>query len=204
MEQQTSNMHQTTGPEQQGAGLQQTDNIQKKTRKKGPLIAIICAVVVVAVVVLVLFLTGVIGAGGGEMVVGKKVSFDKITEFYYTYDKVGYQGEYQRYYFHVDDGRHIFYHEYREVGEDNYGFPSQADIAESGEIELSDEQWNQFLSLIEGGTVIARQDHLETGDAGPWLYLYWTGDRGDIQEFSFASWEKEKDFEAFCEELKQQ
>jgi hypothetical protein len=52
-----------------------------------------------------------------------------------------------------------------------------------------------------GGTVVARQEHLDSGDEGPWLYLYWTGDRGDIQAFSFVSRAAQADFEALCESL---
>ena len=41
----------------------------------------------------------------------------------------------------------------------------------------------------------------ETGGSGPWLYLYWKGDGGKYQEFSFLTVNEKNSFEEFCEEL---
>lgn len=134
-----------------------------------------------------------------EKTVGTDVAYGDITDFYYTYDASTYPPEYQRYRFYVEDGKKLFYHETRE-GDD---WPqTEEDITVSGTVDLKEEEWAAFCSFIEGGTVRKREESLESGDSGPWLYLYWNGDQGEFQEFSFASWEDQADFESFCEMLK--
>lgn len=66
---------------------------------------------------------------------------------------------------------------------------------------LSQNDWNQVLLLIQGGKVRKRQDSAESGSSGPWMYLYWRNDRGEIQEYSFASYGAERSFEEFSEQL---
>ncbi len=132
-------------------------------------------------------------------IVGTDVRFEDITDFYYTYDASFYPPQYQRYRFYVEEGKPMFYHETREGG----GWPqTEEDITASGQLQLSEEEWNTFCRCIEGGTVHRREESLEDGDAGPWLYLYWSDDQGEYQEFNFASWEKMGDFEALCEALR--
>ena len=98
----------------------------------------------------------------------------------------------------MEDGTPFFFHETREGD----GWPlTEEDVTVSGTAELTEAQWAQFCDCLNGGTVRDREEHLETGDAGPWLYLYWNGDAGECQEFSFASWEKREAFEALCEAL---
>lgn len=133
-----------------------------------------------------------------ELTVGADVAFGDITDFYYTYNPSSFPPEYQRYRFYVEDGTRFFYHETREGD----GWPlTEEDVTASGTAELTEAQWAQFCDCLNGGTVRDREEHLETGDAGPWLYLYWNGDAGECQEFSFASWEKREAFEALCEAL---
>ena len=142
--------------------------------------------------------TGLV-SGIGKKTVGKDIRIDDITEFYWTYASSTFPPEYQRYYFHTEDGKYWFYHETRE-GE---RFPLQEeDITVSGTLELSEAEWNTFFAYLENGTVRAREENTDSGDAGPWTYLYWKNDKGDIQQFSFESYEKASSFEAFCKELK--
>ena len=140
--------------------------------------------------------------GKKEYVVGKDIKADDITEFYDTYYNMNFNALYQRYYFYAKDGKHYFYHEKRERKND-YGPLDEKDITESGTIELSDEEWNAFFEYIKDGTVIAREESADTGDSGPWYYLYWNKDKGNIQQFSFVSYEKKNEFEQFCLSLKQ-
>ena len=134
-----------------------------------------------------------------ERVVGTDIAFEDITEFYYTYESSTALPEYQRYRFYVEDGKRLFYHETREGG----GFPlTEEDITVSGTVALSEASWAAFCACVEGGTVRKREESLDDGDAGPWLYLYWNGDLSVYQEFSFASWGARADFEALCAALR--
>ena len=133
-----------------------------------------------------------------EWIVGTDIDYDAVGDFYYTYETSTFPPEYQRYRFYVEDGKRWFFHERRE-GE---RFPlEEADITATGTLELTDDQWARFCECVEGGTVKAREELLEDGASGPWLYLYWDGDEGRYQEFAFASYGALLDFEAFCEEL---
>lgn len=139
-------------------------------------------------------------SGKREKTVGKDIAIDDITEFYWTYATSTFPPEYQRYYFSAEDGMFRFYHETRK-GE---RFPLQEeDITVSGTLELTEEEWNTFFAYLENGTVRPREENIDSGDAGPWTYLYWKNDRGDIQQFSFESYAKASSFEAFCQKLKE-
>ncbi|MBR4462865.1 MAG: hypothetical protein IKS51_09825 [Erysipelotrichaceae bacterium] len=170
----------------------------KKTR--GIFLLAGCILFVVAVLLVILggrnmSLTDLVS---GKKIVGKDILSDDITEFYYTYDASTYPPDYQRYRFYAEDGRYYFYHEKREG--DHWPLREE-DITVSGTKELTQEEWNHFFESLCGGIVQNRDDDVVDGDAGPWLYLYWKNDRGKLQEFSFASWEEEKDFEQYCLEL---
>ncbi|MBQ6560076.1 MAG: hypothetical protein IJL85_04510 [Erysipelotrichaceae bacterium] len=131
----------------------------------------------------------------GKKTVGKDIKQEDITEFYYTYATSTFPPDYQRYRFYVEDGVHYFYHEKRE-GEH---WPlEEDDITVCGTKELTEEEWNAFFECLSGGTVQKRSDDVVDGDAGPWFYLYWKNDHGDLQEYRFASWDDEKAFEEFC------
>ena len=131
-------------------------------------------------------------------VAGVDFAPEEITEFYYTVSTSTFPPHYQRYRFYKEDGAYKFFHETREG--DHLPL-TETDATVSGTIELSGDQWSDFLVLLVGGKVIERQEHPESGNSGPWLYLYWTGDKGKIQEFSFVSLSTQSDFEALCERL---
>jgi len=135
-----------------------------------------------------------------DTVTDRKIPVGDVTEFYYTYENINYNAFYQRYRFWAEDGKHFFYHETRERPND-YGWTTEEDITASGTLALGDDEWAQFTALLKNGTVRARTVSDEAGDSGPWLYLYWKGDKGTDQEFSFASAEEEKAFEEFCAKL---
>ena len=135
-----------------------------------------------------------------EWIIGTDVAFDHMTDFYYTYDASSYPPRYQRYRFFMENGETMFYHETREGG----GWPqTEEDITVSGTMRLSEDEWEAFCSCIEGGSVREREESLDAGDAGPWMFLYWDGDQSIYQEFAFASWEKKADFEVLCETLRE-
>lgn len=133
--------------------------------------------------------------------VGIDVPFEDITDFYYTYDASTAMPHYQRYRFYAEDGKHYFYHETREGG----SWPqTEADTICSGTAELTDSQWSSFCDLINGGTASRREERLDSGDAGPWLYIYWRGGETEGREFSFEQPGFVLAFEEFCEGLKEE
>ncbi len=134
-----------------------------------------------------------------EFVVGKDVAKEDVLQFYFTYDSSTYPPEFQRYRLYTEGGKLFFYHEKREG--DHWPL-SESDATVTGTRELSETEWDEMFFLLCGGTVRAREEHLESGGRGPWLFLYWKGDRGKFQEFTFASYEKQREFEAFCVALK--
>lgn len=138
-------------------------------------------------------------APSGPRVVGEDVGFGDVTEFYYTYSASTAPPFYQRYHFYIQDGAWQFYHETREGG----GWPqTEADITASGTLELTAKAVERLRACLEGGSVRPREDALVDGDAGPWLYLYWNGDGGDVQEYAFASYGARLEFEDFCAALR--
>ena len=154
------------------------------------------------------FLTGCTGGGksfsdllpgNGPKTVGTEVKMEDITEFYFTYSSSTNPPRYQRYHLYVKDGLYQFYHEKREG---NHWPLREKDITVSGTKELSLEEWQTFFNFIKGGNVEKRKEHLESGSSGPWLFLYWKGDKGTIQEYSFPSLAVKKTFEDFCVKLK--
>ena len=121
--------------------------------------------------------------GEDVMIVGKDIKEDDINEFYYTKENINYDAYYQRYRFYVEDGKHMFFHETRER-KDEYGPCTEDDTTLTGTIELTDDQWSEFTDLVSGGTVKSREDSADAGGTGPWLYLYWTNDKGKYQQYS--------------------
>lgn len=131
--------------------------------------------------------------------VGKTINEGDFKEFYYTYSTTVNPPEFQRYRIYTENGKRMFYHEKREGDK---VFLTEEDITVSGKIELTAEEWETFWSYISGGTVKNRSESTASGGSGPWLYLYWNGDKDKCQEFTFANSEKEAEFEEFCVELK--
>ena len=159
--------------------------------------------VIIVVLLILLIVFTMTNLSKKEYVVGKDIGINQITEFYDTYYNMNFNAKYQRYYFYVKDGKYYFYHEKREKIDD-YGPLEEEDITEFGTKELSQEEWQTFFDYLKDGTVIARQESITTGDKGPWYYLYWDKDKGNIQQYSFASYEKQKAFEEYCVSLKNQ
>lgn len=137
-----------------------------------------------------------------EYAVGTDIQQADVTEFYYTYENINYNACYLRYRFFAEDGKYYFYHEARER-KDDYGPTTEADITAKGTVELTEAQWAAFFDCLRDGTVVKRGVSAESGGRGPWTYLYWTGDKSEYQEFSFASLEKRGEFEELCEKLVQ-
>ncbi len=128
-----------------------------------------------------------------------KVNENNFREFFYTYSNINYNAFYQRYHFYNEEGRHMFFHERREV-ENDYGPAGEKDITLTGAFELTEEEWTEFFEYLSDGSAEERSDSAETGDAGPWLYLY-LGDDTEGLEFSFSSIDRLKSFEEFCRTL---
>ena len=151
-------------------------------------------------VLLVLLLCGIAVCAQAEYVVGTDIAGKDITDFYYTLSASTYPPVYQRYRFCRENGKKLFYHESRQGG----GWPqTEEDIVASGTRELTEKEWSAFVSCLRGGTVTGRSDEVIDGDEGPWMYLYWTGDEGTIQEFRFASPAEENEFIELCSGLAQ-
>ncbi len=142
------------------------------------------------------------GKSPEETVTNRKIAVEDITEFYYTISNVNFNAFYQRYRFFREDGKWLFYHETREKpGE--YGPATEEDITASGTVELSEEEWEEFLAFLKDGKVTRRTDTDESGSSGPWMFIYWKRDKGKYQVFNFSSTSEMLGFEAFCAELAQ-
>ena len=166
----------------------------------------IAAVIVLAALMLALLLF----AGGRDMglvlrmtlgrplTVGRHIAAESISEFYYTLSTSTDPPSYQRYRFYLQDGSWYFYHETRA----GRHWPlTEADISASGTLLLTDTDAQAFLNMLQHGCVTSRRNEAETGAGGPWLYLYWQGDGGKYQQFSFAGYEQRSAFEALCARL---
>ena len=136
----------------------------------------------------------------GKMIVGDDIALNEIKEFYYTYENINYDACYLRYQFYNENSKHMFFFEKRERPND-YGPATEKDTTAKGTIELTDEQWSEFCEFVKGGIVKKRGDNADSGGSGPWLYLYWKGDKDKYQEFTFESVSKELEFEDYCSEL---
>lgn len=133
-------------------------------------------------------------------IVGKDIKSEDIIEFYYTKENINYGAYFLRYRFYVDGGKHMFFHEYRER-KDDYGPTTEKDRTTLVECKLNDAQWAEFFRILKDGTVNVRKDNAESGGTGPWLFLYWKGDKEKYREYTFASFDLQKRFEQFCEVL---
>lgn len=135
-------------------------------------------------------------------VTNRKIPFDDITEFYYTYENINFDASFQRYRFYKEDGMYMFYHETREKpGE--YGPSTEKDITKSGTFELSEAEWKDFLPYLNDGTVSAGKDSGESGGSGPWTFIYWKNDKGKYQVFEFPNYDARVRFEEYCSSLAQ-
>ena len=141
------------------------------------------------------------GGRAERYVVGSGIRMEDITEFYFTYDSSTNPPEFQRYRFYVEDGAYMFYHETREGGH----WPlTEEDITVSGSMELTEDDREAFFDYLKNGRVKKRKNDANSGDSGPFLYLYWNGDRSKYQVFEFSSYRKQEAFEEYCIGLKTQ
>lgn len=138
-------------------------------------------------------------AANKTFTVGKDIQLKEVQEFYFTESASTNPPYYQRYLFSNKTGKQEFYHEKREGNE----WPlREKHITVHGTIALTDKQWQLFFDLIKDGEVTKRVEDPRGGGRGPWLYLYWSKDKGKYQVFKFANLQKQKDFEALCLALK--
>lgn len=166
---------------------------RKIGKGKRIMIGWICvAIAVVSVVVTMIWIVN------RERTVGKDIIAEDITEFVYTRSASSAPPCYQRYRFYREDGTWMLYHETRK---DSHWPLTEADIISSGSIGLTDSACAEWMAYLNGGMVKKRTKHTEAGGKGPWMYLYWNGDRSKYQEFSFASFTTRSSFEAYCEAL---
>ena len=151
-----------------------------------------------AAALMALLLCALAPGAQAEAVVGTDIGMEDIQDFYYTIDAPLAVSVYQRYRFYAEDGQKLFFHETREGG----AWPlTEEHTVASGTVALTDAEWEAFCECLRGGSLKRRGDDIVDGDSGPWTYLYWTGDEGEIQEFSFASPERQGEFEALCSRL---
>lgn len=144
------------------------------------------------------FLVVFLFACASPLVVGDTIKFDQINDFYYTIDASTNPPFYLRYRVYTIDGVHTFYHEERSG--DHWPLTVE-DISVSDSVELTEEQWAAFCKRIEGGKVSKRGESVDSGDSGPWLFIYWEGDEGSNQVFEFRDLDAQYDFRKWCEEM---
>ena len=135
-----------------------------------------------------------------NLTVGTNIKSLDITEFYFTESTSTNPPHFQRYLLSYKDGKHYFYHEKREG--DHWPLREE-DITVSGKKEISEDEWNEFFELLKEGTVTERKENPGT-EAGPYLFMYSTKDKGKYQKYKFASYEKQCAFEDLCEKHKSQ
>ena len=133
-------------------------------------------------------------------ITNRNIPVADVRDFYYTYENINYNAFYQRYRFYAEDGKYMFFHETRERPND-YGWTTEEDRTAVGTIEIGEAGWAEAMELLKDGTVSRRKDSAEAGDSGPWLYIYWKGDKDKDQVFAFASYKDLKTFEEYCRKL---
>ena len=131
---------------------------------------------------------------------GQEIPTEDVTDFFYTYDWIGYNAEYQRYRFFAEDEKKYFFHESRGT-EGDYGWNTEENILSSGTKELSAEEWAAFCAFLEGGSTAPRNEDPVDGDSGPWMFIYLNGGDPEGLEFRFASAAVQAEFIRFCEQL---
>ena len=174
---------------------QERNSIDRKGRCSVKMtgLIIIAAVIVVAVAVFA-------AKGGRARTVGADIPLSDVTEFYYTVSASTNPAYWRQYRFYMEGEQWWFFHETRQGSQ--WPLTGADTVTDCGAQELSQQEYKQFVSSISGGKVTKRTENTESGGRGPWLYLYWKGDRGKYQQFSFADYSAQTAFEDFCAELK--
>ena len=140
------------------------------------------------------FLVVFLFACASPLVVGDTIKFDQIKDFYYTID-ASTNLPFYRYRVYTVDGVHTFYHEERSG--DHWPL-TENDATVIEKKEMTEEEWAVFCRCIAGGKVSKR---IDSTDSGPWLFIYWEGDKGRNQVFSFRGLDAQYDFRKWCEEM---
>ena len=140
--------------------------------------------------------------GSEDTITDRNIPIGDVTDFTYTYENINFNAFYQRYRFYTEDGKYLFYHETRERPH-QYGPATEADIAASGTLELTVEEWASAMKLLKDGKVSKREDSAESGSSGPWTFIYWKNDKSRYQKLQFASYEGREAFETHCSALAQ-
>lgn len=122
---------------------------------------------------------------------------ENFRDFYYTEENINYNAFYQRYRVYDEDGKHMFFHETRQV-ENDYGPATEKDTTLKGCFELTKEEWEKFLGFLERGSASSRQDDPVDGDSGPWLFLYLKDGDPEGYVYSFSTCGTLKEFEDWC------
>lgn len=157
------------------------------------------AKITILIIVLLAVAAGVVFLKGGRaLTVADDIDTKDITEFYYTTAASTNPAVRKQYHFYMEGEQWWFFHESREG---NHWPLTEKDIVSCGTVALSAEDSAQFISCISGGKVTKRTDSAESGSKGPWLYLYWKGDKGKYQQFSFADYSAQTAFEQLCAAL---
>lgn len=156
------------------------------------------AVVIIAAVIIIGAVCISVAKSNRKFTVSDDIPFNKITEFYYTVSSSANPSYYQRYHFYADNDGWMFYHETRQGSH----WPlTEKDATKQGTVKLAQQQVQQLEQLVAGGKVTKRTETAETGGKGPWMYLYWEGDKGKYQQFSFGDVSAHTAFENFCQQL---
>ena len=151
---------------------------------------------VLFILLIAAFLVVFLVACASPLVVGDDIKFNQISDFYYTIDASTNPPFFLRYRVYTVDGVHTFYHEERS-GDHWPLTDNDATVIEKR--EMTEEEWDSFCKCIADGKVTKRTDSVEAGSSGPWLYLYWSGDKGTYQVFEFRDLDAQYDFRKWCE-----
>ena len=155
----------------------------------------ILAVLLTAVL---LFVFAGCGEEGDGNIVGKDFDLTEMTEFYCTYDSSTNPPEFRRYHFYRESEKYMFVYEEREG--DHWPL-TEEDISLFDKKEIHRTDWDVLMMCVSGGKVEKRKESTESGGRGPWYFLYWNGDKGENQVFSFDSQSSESSFNDLCEKL---
>ena len=169
--------------------------VRAKTERGRGIVAVIAIVVLAAVLCAVLSACGVFRTA---LRVGRDIAPEAITAFYSTEASSTDPPYYRQFRFWTENGKYFFA---REVREGSHWPLTEEDITVFVEKELSEQERAELLQCLDGGTVTKRTEDISAGGSGPWLYLYWNGDRGKYQVFTFSDNEKAAAFGAFCTAL---
>ena len=154
---------------------------------------------ILAIAVAVLIIAA-FAARGRQRTVGTDILLSDVTEFYYTTAASTNPASRQQYRFYMEGEQWWFFHETRQGS--HWPLTEADTVISCGAKELSQQEYEQFTACISGGRVTKREENADSGGKGPWLYIYWKGDKGKYQQFSFAEYSAQTAFEDLCEKLK--